>query len=40
MDWNVWSVLVSDGFAEPHNWIPHIQTGRIIDLHLYGKFIG
>jgi len=29
MDWNACSVLVFDGFAEPQNWIPYVQAGRI-----------
>jgi len=33
MGWNAWSVLVLDGFAEPHNWIPYVQAGRIINLY-------
>jgi len=27
-------VLVLEGFAEPHNWIPYVQAGRITDLLL------
>jgi len=34
MDWYAWSVLVLDGFAEPHDWILYVQTGRIIDLYM------
>jgi len=34
MDWNVWSFLVLDEFAEPYNWILYFQTGWIIDLYM------
>ena len=27
-------MLVLEGFAEPHNWIPYVQAGRIIDLYI------
>jgi len=34
MDWNARSVLVLDGFAGLHNWIPYVQTDQIINLYV------
>jgi hypothetical protein len=26
-DWSLWIILVFDGLAHPHNWIPYVQIG-------------
>jgi hypothetical protein len=32
-DWSLWIILVFDGLAHPHSWIPYVQIG--FNMHLY-----
>jgi hypothetical protein len=32
-DWSLWIILVFDGLAHPHSWIPYVQIG--FNLYLY-----
>jgi hypothetical protein len=36
-DWSLWIILVFDGLAHPHSWIPYVQIG--INMHLYIKVL-
>jgi hypothetical protein len=36
-DWSLWIILVFDGLAHPHSWIPYVQIG--FNMHLYIIFI-
>jgi hypothetical protein len=32
-DWSLWIIVVCDGLAYPHSWIPYVQIG--FKMHLY-----
>jgi hypothetical protein len=36
-DWNLWIILVFDGLAHPHSWIPYVQID--FNIHLYIKVL-
>jgi hypothetical protein len=36
-DWSLWIILVFNGLAHPHCWIPYVQIG--FNMHLYTKVL-
>jgi hypothetical protein len=36
-DWSLWIMLVFDGLAHPHSWIPYVQI--CFNMHLYIKVL-